>query len=169
MSEVLIEIANDQNLIDHNLQLRYLDACFPFINGFPLMPHLSHNDGRKVDISLVYETADGEWVNKSKSVSGYGVFEAPTSFEKDQPDFCKEQGYWQYDFPKYLTLGKRNEDLIFSRNGTRLLIQSILDNSKVNKLFIEPHLKQRIGLHDSRIRYHGCHAVRHDDHIHIQL
>ena len=27
----------------------YLDGNFPFVDGFPLLPHLSHNDGRKLD------------------------------------------------------------------------------------------------------------------------
>jgi hypothetical protein len=32
--------------------LQYLDANFPFLNGFPLLPHLSHHDGRKVDLAF---------------------------------------------------------------------------------------------------------------------
>ncbi|MFT6738705.1 MAG: hypothetical protein ACJAVF_000190 [Paraglaciecola sp.] len=28
-------------------QLAYLDANFPFWNGFPLLPHISHNDEKK--------------------------------------------------------------------------------------------------------------------------
>lgn len=26
--------------------VRYLDANFPFLNNFPLLPHLSHHDGK---------------------------------------------------------------------------------------------------------------------------
>lgn len=32
----------------------YLDANFPFINKFPLPPHLSHNDGKKLDLAFCY-------------------------------------------------------------------------------------------------------------------
>jgi hypothetical protein len=32
----------------------YLDGNFPFLNGFPLLPHLSHSDGRKLDIAFYY-------------------------------------------------------------------------------------------------------------------
>lgn len=67
-----------------NITIHYLDANFPFINKFPLLPHLSHNNGKKIDISLVYETQNGIITNKQKSVSGYGVFEAPKSNEYDQ-------------------------------------------------------------------------------------
>ena len=42
-----------------NITIHYLDANFPFINKFPLLPHLSHNNGKKIDISLVYETKNG--------------------------------------------------------------------------------------------------------------
>ena len=34
--------------------ISYLDANFPFINKFPLLPHLSHNDGKKLDLSFQY-------------------------------------------------------------------------------------------------------------------
>ena len=34
-----------------NIEIHYLDANFPFINKFPLLPHLSHNDGKKIDIT----------------------------------------------------------------------------------------------------------------------
>ena len=34
------------------IKTTYLDANFPFLNGFPLFPHLSHNDGKKIYIIL---------------------------------------------------------------------------------------------------------------------
>jgi len=161
--------ATTSDLKDSNIQINYLDANFPFINKFPLLPHLSHNDGKKLDISLVYENADGEIINKQKSVSGYGVFEDPRPNEYNQIDKCLIMGYFQYDYPKYVTFGSINDELKFSAKGSKRLIRSILKNKSLGKLFIEPHLKQRLGLSNSKIRYHGCRAVRHDDHIHIQL
>lgn len=35
-------------LKETGIEIRYLDANFPFIDGFPLLPHLSHNDGKKL-------------------------------------------------------------------------------------------------------------------------
>jgi hypothetical protein len=147
----------------------YLDANFPFIDKFPLLPHLSHNDGNKLDLSLVYETKDGSISTKQKSLSGYGAFEGPKEGEYDQIKQCKDAGYFQYDFPKFLTFGSINDHLKFSEKGTKSLIEAILKFENINKVFIEPHLKTRLGLTNSKIRYHGCGAVRHDDHIHIQL
>ncbi len=166
---VLQALSNHPDLIKNSIQARYLDACFPFYNGFPLLPHLSHNDGKKIDFSLVYEDEKGTVVNKSKSFSGYGVFEEPFDNEFNQTNYCKERGFFHYDFPKYLTLGKINSNLTFSERGTNLLLESILDNENVGKIFIEPHLKQRMGITNNRVRFQGCKAVRHDDHIHIQL
>lgn len=37
----------------------YLDANFPFFDGFPLLPHLSHVDGRKRDIAYYYADSMG--------------------------------------------------------------------------------------------------------------
>lgn len=151
------------------IKIHYLDANFPFVNKFPLLPHLSHNDGKKIDLSLIYETLEGVISPCQKSVSGYGVFEAPKNNESNQIEKCKTNGYFQYDYPKYLTFGKINSSLNFSKVGTRALIHSLLKNNSLEKLFIEPHLKQRLDIQDSRVRYHGCRAVRHDDHIHIQV
>ncbi len=158
-----------ENLFGTNIKIHYLDANFPFIDGFPLMPHLSHNDGNKIDISFVYQFSDGKITNKLKSVSGYGIFERPESDEVDWPSKCIAQGYNRYGFSKYLSFGEINKELIFSEKGTRELIQSLLKNIEVKKIFIEPHLKRRLNLKDPRIRFQGCHSVRHDDHIHLQL
>ena len=162
-------LQTEKELNGSSIEIHYLDANFPFINKFPLLPHLSHNDGKKIDLSLIYETKSGQIINKQKSVSGYGTFEGPISNEYDQIDKCIKNGYFQYDYPKYVTFGRINRELVLSEKGTKKLINSILKNRSLGKLFIEPHLKKRMNLIHNKIRYHGCRAVRHDDHIHIQL
>lgn len=158
-----------KRLRNTEIEIHYLDANFPFLDRFPLLPHLSHNDGKKLDISLIYESKNAEISYKQKSFSGYGNFEHPKAKEHNQIRTCLSSGYYQYDYPKYLTLGKINEDLKFSEKGTAILIKKLLASDNLGKLFIEPHLKERMKLNHSKIRYHGCRAVRHDDHIHIQL
>lgn len=151
------------------IKMIYLDANFPFIDKFPLLPHLSHNDGKKIDVSLIYENPNGELTNRKRSISGYGAYESPTEKEYDQISVCKSKGNWQYDFPKYLTLGKINKNITFSKKGTRDLSNLIVKQNEIGKLFIEPHLKNRLNLKSDKVRFHGCQAVRHDDHIHFQL
>ncbi|UKN00573.1 hypothetical protein K6119_12615 [Paracrocinitomix mangrovi] len=167
MNELLAEVESE--LKNENVYISYLDANFPFVNGFPLLPHLSHNDGKKLDLSLIYESPNGNLSNKQKSFSGYGVYEDATEHEIDQNDICKKEGFWQYDFPKYMTFGHINSELKYSNQGTKILMQALLKSDKLGKVFIEPHLKIRMGLSHAKIRYQGCHATRHDDHFHIQL
>jgi len=159
----------EKNLQGTSIKITYLDANFPFIDKFSLFPHLSHNDGKKIDLSLIYEDESGKVSEKQKSISGYGIFENPQENEFNQIKKCLDFGYFQYDYPKYLTLGKVNSNLTFSEVGTKQLVDAILKVHGLGKLFIEPHLKQRLGLRNSKVRYHGCRAVRHDDHIHLQL
>jgi hypothetical protein len=40
----------------------------------------------------------------------------------------------------------------------------------VRRVFIEPHLKARLDLARlSKVRFAGCRAARHDDHIHVDF
>lgn len=169
MATVLTAISLNLKKEYPTIKVIYLDANFPFINGFPLLPHLSHSDGKKIDISFMYQTKKGILTNLKPANSGYGVFVSPAKNEIHQTNICKEKGFWQYGFTKYLTLGNFNTNLKLSEKATGNLIRHILKNDAVSKLFIEPHLKSRLKLYHSKIRFHGCGAVRHDDHIHFQI
>lgn len=169
MHSVLTDVSLRFNKEFPDIKLIYLDANFPFFNGFPLLPHLSHNNGKKIDISFIYEDNKGNITNLKPSNSGYGNFVAPLKGELNQTKICKENGFWQYDFTKFLTFGSPNKDLILSKKATKNLIQIILKNDEVTKLFIEPHLKNSLKLDNFKVRFHGCKAVRHDDHIHFQI
>ena len=153
----------------HGIKIIYLDANFPFINGFPLLPHLSHDDGRKLDLALVYENKNGIIIPTQKSRTGYGVYVDPGAGEIDQIQKCKRAGYYQYDYSKYFSFGAVNKNVKFSEKETKFLIEALLENQEIQKIFVEPHLKSRLKLTDNRIRFHGCRAVRHDDHIHLQI
>jgi len=167
VNKILLETA--KKIKPQGIKVIYLDANFPFMNGFPLLPHLSHNDGRKLDLALVYENKKGIIIPAKKSRTGYGVYVNPKAGEVDQLQKCKKAGYYQYDYSKYFSLGAVNQELVFSEKGTKILVKRLLEHSDIQKIFIEPHLKSRLGLTDDRIRFHGCRAVRHDDHIHLQI
>jgi hypothetical protein len=152
---------------ESNITITYLDANFPFMDGFPLLPHLSHNDGKKVDLSFMYLDETGQRTDKKPSISGYGVFS--NSDANTTSKTCIEKGYWQYDYPKYLTFGIIN-DLTLDNKSTKTLIRHLISHPQTQKVFIEPHLKRSLGLsNETKIRFHGCKAVRHDDHIHLQI
>ena len=168
LHRVLIDVSLQLQEHSPNIELVYLDANFPFIDGFPLLPHLSHNDGKKIDLSFVYQDLDGNVTIDKPSNSGYGVFEYPQLREKNQTEQCKSQGNWQYDFTKYLTFGSTDQ-LELNPETTKRLIKLLCKHPKTQKVFIEPHLKKRWGLRSDKIRFQGCSAVRHDDHIHLQI
>ncbi|WNJ17964.1 hypothetical protein [Pontibacter sp. G13] len=149
--------------------ITYLDANLPFWDGFPLLPHLSHNDGEKVDLAFFYQDEAGAYArNHTRTWLGYGSIEAPTSREKNWTEICLSRGYWQYNFIETFT--GPDEDMALDRDRTASLIRYLARSPKTGKILLEPHLKYRWGLGGfNKIRFHGCHAVRHDDHIHLQL
>lgn len=148
--------------------LTYLDASFPFYDGYPLLPHRSHDDGEKVDLCFLYTDATGDRLNGSPNLLGYGQTDGPTGGEHNQPAACTAQGYWQYDAISRIM--PQNDRFRLDEAATRHLIQLLLADWRTGKIFLEPHLKQRLRLQGAgRVRFHGCKAVRHDDHIHVQL
>ncbi len=39
----------------------------------------------------------------------------------------------------------------------------------LEKVLLEPHLVRRLGLSSPLLRFQGCRAARHDDHLHLQI
>lgn len=170
LKETTFEVAKQMNDKFPGTTLNYLDANFPFIDKFPLLPHLSHNDGKKLDLSFCYlDAKTNERTNNSPSFIGYGISEDPLPNEKNTTDFCIKNGYWQYDFLTKLMPQGNKKNFIFDSDRSNALVKLFTMQSSIGKIFIEPHLKTRLNLLSEKIRFHGCRAVRHDDHIHVQL
>lgn len=170
LKKVLIATAQQMNQKYPNTIVCYLDTSFPFIDRFPLLPHLSHHDGKKADLAFCYlDAATGEKIeSNAPSWTGYGIFEAPQNGESNKTQECKKSGHWQYDFTKYFgfSLSKKMK---LDTTRTKSLVQFLANSPQIHMILIEPHLKNRLGLLSGKIRFQGCHSVRHDDHIHVQL
>jgi hypothetical protein len=170
LKQTAFEVAKQMNDKFPGTTINYLDANFPFINKFPLIPHLSHNDGKKLDLSFCYhDSKTNEPTNDCPSFIGYGICEEPRPNEKNTADFCADRGYWQYSFLTKVMSQNSKKDFTFDSDKTRKLVNLFAKQSTIGKIFIEPHLKIRLNLTSDKIRFHGCQAVRHDDHIHVQL
>lgn len=170
LEKAVFAVAAQMNSRFPGTTVNYLDANFPFGTGFPLFPHLSHNDGKKIDISFCYTDAlSGKPTNESPSIIGYGVCEEPLPNEGSTAQRCSEEGYWQYSFLADITPQGGKKDFIFDSRKTKELVNLFVANPAIGKIFIEPHLKRRLNLRSEKIRFHGCQAVRHDDHIHVQM
>lgn len=169
LRNVAIDASNQLKRDYPEAKLLYLDGCFPFITGFPLLPHLSHNDGRKLDLAFVYQkTETKRFQNKLPTLLGYGFFEGPKQGENNAPAKCADGGYWQYGLLGKFALDHPN--FTFNESANTCLLKALARDKRVGKIFIEPHLKTRLQLTQfNKIRFHGCRAVRHDDHIHLQL
>lgn len=167
----LVTKSAEQFAADELRQIRYLDANFPFVDGFPLLPHRSHDDGEKIDLAFLYidKATEKPWT-KSVSFFGYGFCEGPKQREENMPALCAKRGYWQYSLLDNIIGKVQSEKVRFDAEATRRLIKNLSAHPHTKKIFIEPHLKQRLGFsHDDKVRFHGCAAVRHDDHIHLEM
>lgn len=137
-----------------------LDANFPFFDGFPLLPHLSHDDGEKADLAFYY-TDDGQYVpGDARAPLGYFAFkDGPTTCPPAWPTLRCDMAWLQAGW----------HDYALDELRTAAQMDRFISDQRVGKIFIEPHLAQTLGLNDPKVRFQGCRAARHDDHIHIQL
>lgn len=160
LADVLADTAEDMDQQFPGTQILVLDANFPFFDGFPLLPHLSHDDGDAVDLALFYRDETGYRPGAKRSPVGYFAFEqGPTDCPQTWPTLR-----WDLDPVQSLW---RAYDLDDARTSAVLRILS--QDRRVGKIFLEPHLVQRLGVTHPSIRFQGCRAARHDDHIHVQL
>ena len=139
-----------------------LDGGFPFLSGMPLMPHLSHDDGEKLDFAFYYINAAGAYLpGKTRSPIGYFAFENGRDVDCN-PVWLTLR--WDMGWLQPLWPNRPVDDV-----RTAALIKIFAADPRVGKIFVEPPLATRLDLTDPKIRFQGCRAARHDDHIHIQL
>lgn len=138
-----------------------LDGNFPFLSGFPLPPHLSHDDGEKLDFAFYYGDAKGYAIGKTASPLGYFAFEnrGPDQCPPAFPTLRWDMGWFQ----PFLS------DLTLEPDRTAALIRALQADARVAKIFVEPPLAKDLGLSEAKLRFQGCRAARHDDHVHMQL
>lgn len=85
LQDAFFKTAKDVQKKYPSAELIYLDANFPFFEDFPLIPHLSHDDGEKLDIAFLYKNKNSKkFYNKTFSLTGYGVCEPPKKRRNEQ-------------------------------------------------------------------------------------
>lgn len=147
-----------------------LDANFPFIDGFPMLPHLSHGDGRNVDLAFYYRSTEGDYLpGRTRSPIGYWAFEEPPPGSRLP---CSGRDDWltlRWDmawFKSFLN------GYALDRDRTRAAIEWLTTSGRkldVYKIFLEPHLVETLEIESSAVRFQGCRAARHDDHVHVWM
>jgi hypothetical protein len=167
---VLAALSKDLNKRYPGTVVAYLDAGFPFLDGFPMPPHLSHDSGRTVDLAFFYTNPRGVYQRgRARSPVGYWAFEQPRAGD---PRPCRstagewgfrwDLGWLQEYWRAYRLDAKRTAAMVrwLATEGPK---------HGVERIFLEPHLVKRLGLASPRIKFQGCRAARHDDHVHVEL
>ncbi|WP_120498635.1 hypothetical protein [Kiloniella sp. EL199] len=164
-------LATDMNTRFPGTYTLALDANFPFFDGFPLLPHLSHDDGKKLDIAFYYRDNKNMYAaGETKSPIGYWGFEQPTGSHSQLCSNSNQNWDFRWDMDWFQMLNKQHYQLDPKRTSTALRWLTTEGRSYgVSKVFIEPYLTKRLGVSNEIIRFQGCKAARHDDHIHIQI
>ncbi|MEP4198590.1 MAG: hypothetical protein ABJL99_23455 [Aliishimia sp.] len=160
VAAVVHDLANSMEEKHPGTQTRSLDGNFPFWDNFPLLPHLSHDDGEKLDLALYWKMNGVYQPGRSPSPLGYwGYAVGPTSCPPRWFDLRWDMKWLQVLLPKMETDNERMQTLL----------DLLSNDERVGKILIEPHLQASAGVSHQKIRFQGCRPARHDDHIHIQL
>ena len=166
---VLSALTKEMNSRFPGTTVLYLDAGFPFLDGFPMLPHLLHDDGRSVDLAFFYENSRGVYQRgRTRSPIGYWAFERP---RKGDPRPClQDKGLglrWDLGFlQKYWKPYKLDE------KRTAAMVQWLVSegtNLGVQRVYLEPHLVNRLKIASPFLRFQGCRSERHDDHVQVKL
>lgn len=166
--------AHADGLADHmhdafpGTRTRALDANFPFINGFALLPHLSHDDGNKLDLAFYYAGPDGDYrLGQARSFIGYWGFEQPGP---NDPQPCAgDTGIsLRWDMAR---LQPYLRDWPLETDRTAAALRWLVENPVGTdyKVFVDPYLSDRLGVSGDTLRFQGCSAARHDDHVHLEF
>jgi len=171
MRETAFEIASEMGNKNPGIRINYFDANHPFCKGYPLLPHLSHNDGKKLDLGFIYNSSlDNSISSKTPSAIGYGISEEPRVGEYNRPLECsKNPKNWMYNFMHNIYPQSAKEDYTFNSSLNKELIKAFVKNKNISKVLLEPHLKVRMGLNFDKVKQVQCGSVRHDDHFHVQI
>ncbi|QIG46852.1 hypothetical protein G5V57_03280 [Nordella sp. HKS 07] len=154
-----------------DLVVATLGIGFPVIDGFPLPPHLSHDDGRRIDLAYFYKDAAGNPVPlAAPSCLGYWGFVAPAAGDDA---LCADKVRWltfRWDMDWFQAFLRK--DLALDEERTAAMLRWLVEKGPdygVSKILLEPHLAERLGVASPMIRFQGCRAARHDDHIHVEV
>ncbi|WP_282008430.1 hypothetical protein [Brevundimonas aveniformis] len=160
----MVEAAREMARRFPGTRLIFMDASGP--DGIvPFEPHLSHGDGRQVDVSLFYSALDGRPIHGPPPGSrrnGYGNYEPP---RPGDPQPCRGIDRPNDDQDPPADRAWRLDDA-----RSRALTELFAADPRVRRILIEPHLEHRWNLDgESKLRFAGCQAARHDDHLHIDF
>jgi hypothetical protein len=166
---LLTELSREVDRAHPGTLTLYLDGNFPFLDGFPLLPHLSHGDGRKLDIAYYYAERGGAYLpGELRLPIGYWAFKQPGPGDASP---CVGSSWLSLRWDMRWLQG-RYPDRPLEPERTRAALRWLVTEGPqfgVERVFIEPYLAARLGVASPVLGFQGCRAARHDDHIHLQI
>lgn len=145
--------------------LHFMDASGPDgVKPFP--PHLSHGDGRQIDVALLFEDLEGRPLSVPPDTSAHGGWWPAEPPRPGETPACPQGRTGAAEKPDPPADRRWRMD----ETRTKALVEILIDDPRVRRILIEPHLERRFGLWDHpKLRFAGCQAARHDDHLHIDF
>ncbi|MGF1624573.1 MAG: hypothetical protein ACFCVH_06790 [Alphaproteobacteria bacterium] len=171
LHDLVAALAADLSAAHPGSEVRYLDAGLPFFDWFPLIPHITHRDGLKLDLAFLYEDLDGSYVpGLAPWPVGYWAYDQPRPGERQpcadhvDPGFSLrwDMAWLQPLLPPYAV------DIERTGFMARWLVAEGPAHG-LRRMLLEPHLADRWGVAGGPLGFQGCRAGRHDDHIHISV
>lgn len=163
--DALIAAAHHMAALRPGEVLRFMDASGP--DGVkPFAPHLSHGDGRQIDLALYYTDRQGVPLKAFPDTSAYGGYWPAEPPRPGEQVACPEGRVGRAEKPD----PPADRPWRLDEARTTALIQALIADQRVRRVLIEPHLERRLGLWGHpKLRFAGCQAARHDDHIHVDF
>lgn len=145
--------------------LRFMDASgADGVKPFP--PHLSHGDGRQIDLGLYYTDRAGRPLANFPDTTRYGGYWPAEPPRPGEQIACPGGRVGRAEKPD----PPANRPWRLDEAKTRALVEALIADPRVRRILIEPHLERRLGLWGHpKLRFAGCQAARHDDHLHVDF
>ena len=166
MKSLLLDLSMYMNQAYPGTLTQGLDAGFPFFDGFPMLPHLSHRDGNQMDLAFYYKDQKGGYLRgQTASPVGYWAFSGTGT--EICPDATRWDLRWKMDWFQPMVRPYEIEEARMTAALDWLEQEGPMHGLK--RILLEPDLKQRWLPHSKLIGFQGCHAARHDDHLHLSI
>lgn len=163
--DALIDVAHLMVDLHPGAKLRFMDASGP-LGEKPFSPHLSHGDGRQIDLALYYTDTNGVPLDHFPDTSRHGGFWPAEPARPGEALACPGGRTGPAEKPD----PPADRPWRLDEVRTRALVEALVSDSRVKRILIEPHLERRLGLWGHpKLRFAGCQAARHDDHLHVDF
>lgn len=162
-----------------DLRRAYPDMTFPVLDAGPMYSgmggrYTSRNwrkRGWSVDLAYFYQDAAGKYVpHETPSPIGFWGFQAPPAGSKPVCADDAVSSFLRWDMAWFQAYVR--QDLTLDERRTAAMLRWLTQRGRqfgVKEVLIEPHMAKRLGVTSPLIRFQGCLAARHDDHIHVEV